>query len=139
MVNVNAPLPFNLNTNSSKQPRISRLNTRSPQHSLDMERQSVESSASASHELDVDTPRPTLNVRIVRGGSTLARGRTITRGAVSVVPDPKTEDAGESGAAAPGGEEPQLSPAAAAAEREAQSPAGEVVRAATILHLFIEF
>ena len=140
MVNVNAPLPFNLNTNSSKQPRISRLNTRSPQHSLDMERQSVESSASASHELDVDTPRPTLNVRIVRGGSTLARGRPITRGAVSVVPDPKTEEAGESGAAAPGGEESQLSPAAAAAaEREAQSPADGVVRAATILHLFIEF
>ena len=137
MVNVNAPLPFNLNTNSSKQPRISRLNTRSPQHSLDMERQSVESSASASHELDDDTPRPTLNVRIVRGGSTLARGRPITRDAVAAVPDPRIAEGGESGAAPPGGEEPQLSPAAA--EREAQSLADGVVRAAPILHLFVAF
>jgi hypothetical protein len=139
MVNVTAPLPFNLTTNNSKQPRTSRLHTRSPQPSLDMERRSVGSSASASHELDEDAPRPTLHVRIVRGGSSLARGRPITRDAPAVVPDSRTEEAGELGAAAAGGEEPQLSPAAAAAEREARSPADEVVRAATILHLSIAF
>jgi hypothetical protein len=139
MVNVTAPLPFNLTTNSNKQPRISRLHTRSPQPSLDMERQSVGSSASASHELDEDTRRPTLNVRIVRGGSSLARGRPITRDAVAVVHDSRTEEGGESGAAAAaGGEEPQLPPMAAAVEREAQSPADEV-RAATILHLLAAF
>ncbi|KAH9993530.1 hypothetical protein BJV77DRAFT_349119 [Russula vinacea] len=96
MVNVNAPLPFNLTTNGNKQPRLSRLSTRSPQPSLDMERQSVASSASASasasHELDEDTRRPTLNVRIVRGGSLLARGRPITRDAATVVHDSRTEE-----------------------------------------------
>jgi hypothetical protein len=134
MVNVTAPLPFNLTTNSNKQPRIRRLHTRSPQPSLDMERRSDVSSASASHELDEDTRRPTLNVRIVRGGSSLARGRPITRDAVAVVHDSRTEERGESGAAE-GGEEPQLSPTAV--EREAQSPA-DVVRAA-ILHLLVAF
>jgi hypothetical protein len=138
MVNVTAPLPFNLTTNSSKQPRLNRLHTRSPQPSLDMERQSVESSASASHELDEDTRRPTLNVRIVRGGSSLARGRPITRDAVAVVHDSRTEEGGESGAVVAGGEVPQSSPTAAAAEREAQSPA-DVVRAAAILHLLVAF
>ncbi|KAN0109764.1 hypothetical protein V8E52_009011 [Russula decolorans] len=67
MVNVNAPLPFNLTTNGNKQPRISRLHTGSPQPSLDMERQSAVSSASASvsasHELDEDTRRSTLHDR----------------------------------------------------------------------------
>ncbi|KAI9508508.1 hypothetical protein F5148DRAFT_1195675 [Russula earlei] len=92
MVNVNAPLPFNLNsnhaatTNHNKHSRLSRLRTRSPQPSLDMERQSVASSASASasasHELDEDMRWPTLNVRIVRGVSALARGRPINRDAV---------------------------------------------------------
>jgi hypothetical protein len=135
MVNVTAPLPFNLTTNSNKQPRISRLHTRSPQPSLDMERRSDVSSASASHELDEDTRRPTLNVRIVRGGSSLARGRPITRDAVAVVHDSRAEERGESGAAAAGGEERPLSPTIAA-EREAQSPA-DVVRAAAILHLLV--
>lgn len=87
MVNVNAPLPFNLNNtaHSDKQSRISRLRTRSPQPSLDTERQSLASSASASpsHELDEEMRWPTLNVRIVRGGSALARGRPITRDAVA--------------------------------------------------------
>ncbi|KAI0283221.1 hypothetical protein BC826DRAFT_228756 [Russula brevipes] len=86
MVNVNAPLPFNLNNNSANnsKSRVGRLRTRSPQPSLDTERQSVVSSASAaaSHELDEDMRWPTLNVRIVRGGSSLARGRPITRDAV---------------------------------------------------------
>jgi len=86
MVNVNAPLPFNLNNNSANnsKSRVGRLRTRSPQPSLDTERQSVVSSASAaaSHELDEDMHWPTLNVRIVRGGSSLARGRPITRDAV---------------------------------------------------------
>jgi hypothetical protein len=134
MVNVNAPLPFNLTTNGNKQPRLSRLSTRSPQPSLDMERQSVASSASASasasHELDEDTRRPTLNVRIVRGGSLLARGRPITRDAATVVHDSRTEPGGEPGAATavPGGEVPLLSPTGAAAEREAQSPTDGVAR-----------
>jgi len=135
MVNVTAPLPFNLTTNSNKQPGISRLHTRSPQPSLDMERRSDVSSASASHELDEDTRRPTLNVRIVRGGSSLARGRPITRDAAAAVHDSWAEEGGESGAVA---EEPQLSPTAPAAEGEAQSPA-DVVRAAAILHLLIAF
>ena len=143
MVNVNAPLPFNLTTNGNKQPRLSRLSTRSPQPSLDMERQSVASSASASasasHELDEDTRRPTLNVRIIRGGSLLARGRPITRDAATVVHDSRTEEGGESGAATAVGEEPLLSPTTSAAEREAQSPVDGAVRAAPILHLFVAF
>jgi hypothetical protein len=136
MVNVNAPLPFNLTTNGNKQPRLSRLHTRSPQPSLDMERQSAVSSASASvsasHELDEDTRRSTLHVRIVRGGSSLARGRPITRDAISAVHDCRTEEGGESGMAA-GGEQSPLSPTAAAAEGEAQSLTDRVVRGATIL------
>ena len=93
MVNVNAPLPFNLNStsdNNHRQPRLSRLRTRSPQPSLDTDVSSA--SASASHELDEDMRWPTLNVRIVRGGSALARGRPITR---DVVPhEPRTEGEG---------------------------------------------
>src|SRR5882757_4751553 len=119
MVNVNAPLPFNLTTNGNKQPRISRLHTRSPQPSLDMERQSAVSSpsasVSASHELDEDTRRSTLHVRIVRGGSSLARGRPITRDAIAAMHDCRTEEGGESGTAA-GGEESPLSQTAATAE-----------------------
>jgi hypothetical protein len=139
MVNINAPLPFNLTTNGSKQPRISRLHTRSPQPSVDMERQSVVSSASASasasHELDEDTRRPTLHVRIVRGGSALARGRPITRDAIAAIHDSRTTEGGESGTTT--GEESQLSPTATATEGEARSPTDGLVRAATILHFFI--
>src|SRR6266576_4323367 len=139
MVNVNAPLSFNLTTNSNKQPRIKRLHTRSPQPSLDMERQSAVSSAaaslSASHEMDEDTRRSTLHVRIVRGGSSLARGRPITRDAIAAMHDHdrRTEEKGESGTA-PGVEESPQSPTAGAAEDEAQSPTDGVVRDATILH-----
>ncbi|SRR5216684_1511040 len=141
MVNINAPLPFNLITNGSKQPRLSRLHTRSPQPSVDMERQSVVSSASASasasasHELDEDTRIPTLHVRIVRGGSALARGRPITRDAIAAIHDSRTTEGGESGTAA--GEESQLSPTATVAEGESRSPTDGLVRAATILHVFI--
>ena len=138
MVNVNAPLPFNLTTNGNKQPRISRLHTRSPQPSLDMERQSAVSSASpsvsVSHELDEDTRRSTLHVRIIRGGSLLARGRPITRDVIAAMHDRRTVEGGESGTAA-GGEESPLSLTAATAEGEAQSPTDGVVRAATILRL----
>lgn len=137
MVNVNAPLPFNLTTNGNKQPRISRLHTRSPQPSLDMERQSAVSSASASvsapHEMDEDTRRSTLHVRIVRGGSSLARGRPITRDAIAAMHD-CTEEGGTSGTAV-GGEESPLSPTTATAEGDAQSPTDGGVRAATVLHL----
>jgi hypothetical protein len=138
MVNVNAPLPFNLSTNGNKQPRLSRLHTRSPQPSLDMERQSAVSSASASvsasHELDEDTRRSTLHVRIVRGGSSLARGRPITRNAIAAMHDCRSEEGGESGTVV-GGEESPLSLTAAAAEGQAQSQTDGAVRAATILHL----
>ncbi|KAN0130277.1 hypothetical protein V8E53_011900 [Lactarius tabidus] len=100
MVNVNAPLPFNLNNNTAHRPhpphtqqpphqqqmRLDRFRARagSPQPSFDAERQSVLSSASASaspsHETYEETARrPVLNVRIVRPGSALARGRPITR------------------------------------------------------------
>jgi hypothetical protein len=137
MVNVNAPLPFNLTTNGNKQPRLSRLHTRSPQPSLDMERQSAVSSASASvsasHELDEDTRRSTLHVRIVRGGSSLARGRPITRDAIADMHDYKTEEGGDSGTVA-GTEESPLSLTAATAVGEAQSPTDRVVRVATLLH-----
>lgn len=102
-----------------------------------MERQSAVSSASASvsasHELDEDTRRSTLHVRIVRGGSSLARGRPITRDAVAAMHDCKTEEGGESGMAA-GAEESPLSLTTATVE-EAQSPTDGVVRAATLLHL----
>ena len=121
MVNVNARLPFNLNNSANhnddhnhRQPRLSRLRTRSPQPSLDTERQSVVSSASASasHELDEDMRRPTLNVRIVRGGSALARGRPITRDAVAH--EPRTEGEEETGAApAPPALAPEEQPAEA--------------------------
>ena len=101
-----------------------------------MERQSAVSSASASvsasHELDEDTRRSTLHVRIVRGGSSLARGRPITRDAIAAAHDCRTEEGGESRMAA-GGEQSPLSPTAAAAEGEAQSPTDMVVRGATIL------
>ncbi|KAI0266955.1 hypothetical protein BC834DRAFT_88133 [Gloeopeniophorella convolvens] len=76
MVNVNAALPFNLN-NSSK--GLGRFRTRSPQPSVDTERSMSSASVSASHDFDEETRWPTLNVRIVRGGSTLARGRPIVR------------------------------------------------------------
>ena len=104
MVNVNAPLPFNLgNNHSHRQPKLSSLRTRSPQPSLDTERQSLVSSASASatasHELDEDMRWPTLNVRVVRGGSALARGRPITRDTVAPAQLPKTE--GEESGTAP--------------------------------------
>ena len=103
MVNVNTPLPFNLSSNHShRQPKLCRLRTRSPQPSLDTERQSVVSSASASasHELDEDMRWPTLNVRIVRGGgSALARGRPITRDTVAHAHEPRPE--GEESGAAP--------------------------------------
>jgi hypothetical protein len=123
MVNVNAPLPFNLNNSvnhnndhNHTQPKLSRLRTRSPQPSLDTERQSVVSSASASasasHELDEDMRRPTLNVRIVRGGSALARGRPITRDAVAH--ETRTEEEEETGAApAPPALAPEEQPAEA--------------------------
>ena len=123
MVNVNAPLPFNLNNSvnhnndhNHRQPKLSRLRTRSPQPSLDTERQSVVSSASASasasHELDEDMRRPTLNVRIVRGGSALARGRPITRDAVAH--ETRTEEEEETGAArAPPALAPEEQPAEA--------------------------
>jgi len=104
MVNINAPLPFNLNGNNHRQPRLSRLRTRSPQPSLETERQSVVSSASASasQELDEDMRWPTLNVRIVRGGSALARGRPIMRDTVSHEPRTEGEETGpEPTAAAP--------------------------------------
>jgi hypothetical protein len=125
MVNVNAPLPFNLNNNTAHRPnhhhaqqppqqqqqtRLDSFRARggSPQPSLDMERQSVLSSASASQEIfEETTRRPVLNVRIVRPGSALARGRPIARGAVPSSelqqqeegPEPK---AGAEGAAAGG-------------------------------------
>ncbi|KAI9455243.1 hypothetical protein BJY52DRAFT_1188468 [Lactarius psammicola] len=104
MVNVNASLPFNLNNNTTHRPhhhhaqpqppqqqqsRLDRVRARasSPQPSFDTERQSVLSSASASaspsQEIDEETTRrPALNVRIVRPGSALARGRPITRDVV---------------------------------------------------------
>jgi hypothetical protein len=94
---------------------------------------SASASVSASHELDEDTRRSTLHVRIVRGGSSLARGRPITRDAIAAMHDCRTEEGGESGTAA-GGEESPLS-LTAAAEGQAQSPTDGVVRAATILHL----
>jgi len=101
MVNVNAPLPFNLNNNTPHRPhtqqplqqqqmRLDRFRARrgSPQPSFDTERQSVMSSASASASLSQETyeetaRRPVLNVRIVRAGSALARGRLITRDAAA--------------------------------------------------------
>jgi hypothetical protein len=119
MVNVNAPLPFNLSSNHShRQPKLSHLRTGSPQPSLDTERQSDVSSASvsASHELDEDMRWPTLNVRIVRGGgSALARGRPITRDTVAHAHEhePRTEG-DESGA------EPAPAPTAAAGPAEVQ-------------------
>jgi hypothetical protein len=101
-----------------------------------MERQSAVSSASASvsasHELDEDTRRSTLHVRIVRGGSSLARGRPITRDAIAALPDSRTEEGGGESGTAAGGEDSPLSPTATAAEGEAQSPTDGVVRAATI-------
>jgi len=102
MVNVNAPLPFNLNSNNQRQPRLSRLRTRSPQPSLEAERQSVVSSASASgsQELDEDMRWPTLNVRIVRGGSALARGRPIMRDTASHEPRTEGEETGPAPTAA---------------------------------------
>jgi hypothetical protein len=97
MVNVTAPLLFNLNNTNNKRPRLSRLRTRSPQPSLDTEHQSVVSSASASasglHELEEEMRRPMLNVRIVRSGSALARGRPITRDLA--VSEPETAEEGE--------------------------------------------
>ena len=138
MVNVNAPLPFNLTTNGNKKPRISRLHTSSPQPSLDMERQSAMSSTSASvsasHELDEDTRRSTLHVRIIRGGSSLARGRPITRDAIATMHDYRSDEGGDSGVVA-GREESPLSPTTSAAEGVAQSPTDSVVRAAAILHV----
>ena len=109
MVNVNAPLPFNLNNTNNKRPRISRLRARSPQPSVDTEHQSVVSSASASasalHELDEEVRWPTLNVRIVRGGSALARGRPITRDVI--LPEPETaEGEGPTGAGTGTAEQP---------------------------------
>jgi len=116
MVNVNAPLPFNLNSPTTTANKPSRSNhlrtrTRSPQPSLDMERQSVASSASASasHELDEDMRWPTLSVRIVRGGSTLARGRPITRAAVTREPGTERES-GETGVGPEGEEQPEEAP-----------------------------
>ena len=111
MVNVNAPLPFNLNNSTAHRPppplplhtqqqpqqhhmRLDRFRRRggSPQPSLDIERQSVLSSASASaspsHETYEEAARrPVLNVRIVRPGSALARGRPITRDAAPAASD----------------------------------------------------
>jgi hypothetical protein len=118
MVNVNAPLPFNLSNTANKRPRLSRLRTRSPHPSLDTEHQSVVSSASASasasalHELDEDMHRPTLNVRIVRGGSALARGRPVLRDVV--VPESETTGEGE-GATTESGIAPAEQPVEAAA------------------------
>jgi|SRR6266850_1802289 len=119
MVNVNAPLPFNLSNNHNhSQP--SRLRTRSRQPSPDTERQSIVSSASASasasHELDEDLRWPTLNVRIVRGGSALARGRPITRDTIAHAHELRTE--GEESGAAP---VPAPAPVAAAGTAEVQS------------------
>ena len=95
---------------------------------------SASASVSASHDVDEDTRRSTLHVRIVRGGSSLARGRPITRDAIAALHDCTAEEGGASGTAAIGEESP-LSPTAAAAEGKAQPPTDEVVRAATILHL----
>jgi len=123
MVNINAPLPFNLNStdnnNAHRQPRLSRFRTRSPQPSLDMERQSVVSSASASasHELDEDMRWPTLNVRIVRGGSALARGRPITRDTVLHEPRAEEEETGPA---------PTTAAASAADGHRAEVQSGEV-------------
>jgi hypothetical protein len=73
---------------------------------------SASASASASHELDEDMRRPTLNVRIVRGGSALARGRPITRDAVAH--ETRTEEEEETGAApAPPALAPEEQPAEA--------------------------
>jgi hypothetical protein len=122
MVNINAPLPFNLNNtdnnNAHRQPRLNRLRTRSPQPSLDTERQSVVSSASASasHELDEDMRWPTLNVRIVRGGSALARGRPITRDSVSREPQAEEDETGPAPTAG----------ASAVDEHRGEVPSGEV-------------
>ena len=103
-----------------------------------MERQSAVSSpsasVSASHELDEDTRRSTLHVRIVRGGSSLARGRPITRDAIAAMHDCRTEEGGESGTTA-GREESPLFLTAAAAEGEAQSPTDMAVRGGTVLQL----
>jgi hypothetical protein len=129
MVNVNAPLPFNLNNNTARRPpppplhtqqqpqqhqmRLDRFRGRggSPQRSLDMERQSVLSSASASaspsHETYEEAARrPVLNVRIVRPGSALARGRPITRAVAPAASDlqKQPEEAEESEGCA-GGEQ----------------------------------
>ncbi|KAI0249632.1 hypothetical protein BJV78DRAFT_657555 [Lactifluus subvellereus] len=108
MVNVNAPLPFNLNNTNNKRPRLSRLRARSPQPSVDTEHQSVVSSASASasalHELDDEVRWPTLNVRIVRGGSALARGRPITRDAIP--PEPEMAEGEATGAGTEAAEQP---------------------------------
>jgi hypothetical protein len=135
MVNVNAPLPFNLSNNnhSNRQPKLGRLRTRSPQSSLDTERQSVVSSASASasasHELDEDMRWPTLNVRIVRGGSALARGRPITRDTIAHTHEPRTE-----------GDDPDVHPptatvaAGAAEEQPAEARSGEVCIDSSFAH-----
>jgi hypothetical protein len=125
MVNVNAPLPFNLSNNnhSHRQPRLSHIRTRSPQPSLDTERQSVVSSASASHDLDDDMRWPTLNVRIVRGGSALARGRPITRDVVTHSHEPGTE--GEESGVVP---TPAPTVAAGVAEEQPAEEQSDAVR-----------
>ncbi|KAH9957309.1 hypothetical protein BC827DRAFT_1157311 [Russula dissimulans] len=120
MVNVNAPLPFNLNSTTTTTNKQSRP-------SLDMERQSVASStsASASHELDEDMRWPALNVRIVRGGSALARGRPITRDAVMHEPGTGPES-GEMGVGAEEEEQPEEAPS------EGARPGGRETAAARI-------
>lgn len=116
MVNVNAPLPFNLNNSTPHRPpplhtqqppqqqqmRLDRFRARrgSPQPSFDMERQSVLSSASASASPSQETyeetaRRPVLNVRIVRPGSALARGRPITREAAPSSEIRQQQDGGD--------------------------------------------
>lgn len=123
MVNVNASLPFNLNNNTAHRPhtlhtqqptqqhhmRLDRFRARagSPQPSFDAERQSVLSSASASaspsHETYEETARrPVLNVRIVRPGSALARGRPIVRDAT---PELQQQREARDGGAVAGGEQ----------------------------------
>jgi len=149
MVNVNAPLPFNLNNNTAHRPpppphtqqqqppqqhqmRLDRFRRRggSPQPSFDMERQSVLSSASASaspsHETFEETARrPVLNVRIVRPGSTLARGRPITRDAAPAASDhQKQPEEAEGSESCAGGEQDGTAAAGASAAQAgaARSP-----------------
>jgi hypothetical protein len=146
MVNVNATLPFNLHNNTAHQPhtphtqqppqhqqmRLDRFRARrgSPQPSFDTERQSVLSTASASaspsHETyEESARRPVLNVRIVRPGSALARGRPIVRDAApsSELQQQREEGDGPAEGAVAGGEQNSTAAAGAIASDSAQAAA----------------